>query len=316
MLYSRDYKYSGHVETFVSPYSGFYRLEAWGAQGGSVYSSYWKSTYTGGFGAYSTGNIFLHKGDVLYIVVGESGKADSSSYSYNGGGYTNTYPDCYTQIASGGGCTHIAQKAGTLKELKDSKESVLLVASGGGGAYTRMCDENADSGSLLGGNGGGVVGSSPIYKERGGYTTTIPTGGNQSRGGIATTLWHAQNIDSTTELYTGSFGQGGVFTYYYGGGGSGWYGGASGNGRAGAGGSSYISPLLQSYSKYRKHMTCYNCITSNIENEYTLSVSLNDTNAISDTAKSGDGHARITLIPIPRTCKIPFQKTRAWVPQR
>src|SRR5574344_1054353 len=59
--------YSGKIATFDTPKSGFYKLEAWGAQGGSV------SPYTGGYGAYATGVINLRKNRILYIVVGGQG---------------------------------------------------------------------------------------------------------------------------------------------------------------------------------------------------------------------------------------------------
>ena len=91
---------------------------------------------------------------------------------------------------------------------------------------------------------------------------------------------------------------------------SGWYGGASGTGRAGAGGSSYVSPLLHNYDKFRRHITCYNCVESNNENEYTISVSINNTDAISDTAKSGNGYARITLLSIAQTCNLTSRNKR------
>jgi prepilin-type N-terminal cleavage/methylation domain-containing protein len=48
--------------------SGYYKLEVWGAQGGSsVYNS------TGGYGGYSVGTVKLKKGDRLFINVGGAG---------------------------------------------------------------------------------------------------------------------------------------------------------------------------------------------------------------------------------------------------
>ena len=125
MTFLLDFNFTGGVQQFIVPFPGFYLLEAWGASGGDVYSGYWKSTYVGGYGTYSTGVAFLHKGDIIYIVNGEEGKASGSIYSFNGGGKSNTLSTCYTQTASGGGCTHFSTKSGVLKDLNQSKESVL-----------------------------------------------------------------------------------------------------------------------------------------------------------------------------------------------
>lgn len=75
---SYDFYYTGTVQTWVVPVSGIYQLEVWGAQGGS------DDTYAGGFGGYSTGEVDLQEGDVLYIAVG-------GQNGYNGGG--NYTPD-------------------------------------------------------------------------------------------------------------------------------------------------------------------------------------------------------------------------------
>lgn len=75
---SYDFYYTGTVQTWVVPVSGIYQLEVWGAQGGS------DDTYVGGFGGYSTGEVDLQEGDILYIAVG-------GQNGYNGGG--NYTPD-------------------------------------------------------------------------------------------------------------------------------------------------------------------------------------------------------------------------------
>ena len=50
-----DYPYTGNIETFIAPANGYYRLETWGSQGGG----------NGGFGAYSTGVVYLKEGTKL-----------------------------------------------------------------------------------------------------------------------------------------------------------------------------------------------------------------------------------------------------------
>ena len=38
-----DFNYTGNEQVFNVQYNGVYKIEAWGAQGGTVYSDYWKS---------------------------------------------------------------------------------------------------------------------------------------------------------------------------------------------------------------------------------------------------------------------------------
>ena len=59
-----SYGYKNSIQTFTAPVTGYYRLETWGAQGGSY------GGYRGGYGAYATGVVFLNKNDTLYIVTG------------------------------------------------------------------------------------------------------------------------------------------------------------------------------------------------------------------------------------------------------
>lgn len=56
--------YTGSIQTFTAPYTGTYKLECWGAQGGG------NSTYKGGAGGYSSGLYHMTKGTKLYVQVG------------------------------------------------------------------------------------------------------------------------------------------------------------------------------------------------------------------------------------------------------
>lgn len=136
--------------TFNAP-AGNYKLEVWGAEGGT--SGY------GGKGGYSSGEITLNSATALTIVIGgQSG--------YNGGGTGNRAED------SGGGATHIAKRAGLLNTLSSYKSDIFIVAGGGGGY--------GGSSNLIGGAGGGTVGQDGL----GGYSTRNPGyGGTQSSGG-------------------------------------------------------------------------------------------------------------------------------------
>ena len=52
---SQSFSYSGGVQTFIVPYTGLYKLEVWGAQGGTKYSG------IGGKGGHSGGYKILEK---------------------------------------------------------------------------------------------------------------------------------------------------------------------------------------------------------------------------------------------------------------
>lgn len=68
-----DFDYTGSIQTFTAPATGIYRIETWGAQGGSVDGA------EGGYGGYSVVEVELQKDEVLYINVG-------GQDGYNGGG--------------------------------------------------------------------------------------------------------------------------------------------------------------------------------------------------------------------------------------
>lgn len=59
-----DYTYTGSVKGVVLKNAGRYKLEVWGAQGGT------SSKQPGGYGGYAFGNIQKSSNDVIYIVVG------------------------------------------------------------------------------------------------------------------------------------------------------------------------------------------------------------------------------------------------------
>lgn len=91
-------------EFFEVPYTGFYRIEACGAQGGDY------GAFTGGKGGFAQGRFWLEKGQKVSCIVG-------GSDGYNGGGAGTVY-------ANGGGCSIV----------KTSENGILLIAGGGGGA--------------------------------------------------------------------------------------------------------------------------------------------------------------------------------------
>lgn len=116
--YSIDFSYKGRVQEFIAPHTGLYKLEAWGASGGTRVS-----TVLGGAGGFSSGVVSLEKGESLYIFVG--GEGNQLSKGFNGGGKS----DHNGNATYGGGATDF--RVGGKGYFNR-----ILVAGGGGTAST------------------------------------------------------------------------------------------------------------------------------------------------------------------------------------
>ena len=222
------YYYIGNYQTFTAPQSGYYKIEAWGAQGGG-----------GPKGGYVSGYINLTANDTLYIYAGGKGLSSNSSSGtggYNGGGSTEATSG--KRGPTGGGATDIRLVSGTWNNAT-SLNSRIMVAAGGGGYYNTA--SYGIGGGLL-----GVDGADSAYT----YYVSVGKAGMQRSGGATPT----KDSGASTNGTAGGFGTGGkggasgtgVSTGGGSGGGGGYYGGsgASGlsNGSFGAGGgSSFIS---------------------------------------------------------------------------
>jgi hypothetical protein len=270
----KNFAYTGGEQTFTAPVSGYYKIDTWGAQGGS----------SGGFGAYATGVIYLDKDQTIYINVGENPR-NRFAGGYNGGGAGGNVGG--QAGYGGGGATHIAKMSGVLSSLVSNKASVLIVAAGGG-----------NTAQPYGSQGGGIQGKNgyDTYPQTQGYNGYSGSGATQTAGGYS--------IKGASGCGVGSFGRGGDYCYYNDkigghGGGGGWFGGGGSNrshGGAG-GGSSYIgSSSLISYKEFTKAMYCVDCTTSNVANTKTISVSSASETPLENTPKMGHGHARISLV--------------------
>ena len=256
--------------TYTVPYNGAYKLETWGASGGSV--TYSGSTYRGGYGGYSTGTIWLSAGTILYINVGGMGASSSESGitniagGYNGGGYARQNENTTLRAAGGGGATHIATAAGLLSSLSSNRGSILIVSGGGAGAY----GYNPNNSWWLGNSGGGYIG---------GYSNLASAAGTQSGGfsfGQASDTQYS--VDTTTN---------------HSGGGGGYYGGYAYWGENGAGGGSGYIGNSQLTDKY---MYCYSCATSNETATKTYATTNISDSPISNYAKNGNGAAMLSLV--------------------
>lgn len=145
-----NFDYTGNVQSVELP-KGKYKLQCWGAQGGTSYGS---SSATGSKGGYSEGVLTLIEKTTLYVFVGGKGSRGSNSTLVNGGwngggasvGYSDyssgdefgeSYPAC------GGGATDIAlvtssmaYSNGRTNRSAASLLSRIIVAGGGaGGSY-------------------------------------------------------------------------------------------------------------------------------------------------------------------------------------
>ena len=183
---------------------------------------------------------------------------------YNGGGYGYQTTNLYA--SGGGGATHIATKSGLLSTLSDSLDSILIVSGGGSGAY--------GYGSYFwnGNSGGGVIG---------GYSNDSTSAGTQTSGfefGQAGDSENKSNWASTTNRS---------------GGGGGLYGGQSYWGEKGSGGG---SGYIGNEKLTNKAMYCYSCEESNDKSTKTIRTTNVSSNAITNSAKIGNGYAKITLL--------------------
>ena len=282
-----EFNYTGGEQTFMAPMNGIYKLETWGASGGNA-----TSTYIGGYGGYSIGQVSLTKYSNLYINVGGSGNANTNANDknlieggYNGGGHSKRSADTSGNASSGGGATHIAKTSGLLTTFENKVNDILIVSAGGGGSSYHVSNSLKWYGK--GGHAGGYKGSS-AYDCYDAY--------NGSKGyfcGVGGTQTESYNPLDSTGAKNGSFGSGALISNTGNiGGGGGLYGGTSGTIQAGGGGSSYIgNPLLTEKSMY-----CYNCEESTEESTKTISTTCVSSTPTENCAKSGNGYARVTLI--------------------
>lgn len=272
-----DFDYTGTPQSFTTVNDGIYRLEVWGAQGGS-----YDSTYVGGYGAYATGVISVKAETTLYVVVGGAGVGNELGYTgttlggYNGGGNGNVInTDVFS--GSGGGASHIALVNGELKTLESYKDynGILITAAGGSGAY----GYNVNSNNWWSGvSGGGITGGYNNNASQAGTQTSgyaFGAGGDQAGGDITNTN-HA-------------------------GGGGGWYGGFADyadneSGGLGGGSSNISNYYLASYGGVTKHMAGYNVTESDATNTYTITAYSHSETPLENIAKEGNGHVRITYL--------------------
>lgn len=195
------YEYTGAAQSVTLP-AGTYRLEVWGAEGGTATNNY------GGYGGYSVGTLTLtDESTVLYIqvggypaFVGDDRVVVPGGYNGGGNGYNRYYNDTATYGQGGGGGTDI-------RIGQDSLYARVIVAGGGGGSAS---NGNERAKKYGGGLDGGCEASAYQAHQTPSTGSTNVNFGTFGQGGAATT-------------------EGGNYKYGSGGGGGGWYGGAASN---------------------------------------------------------------------------------------
>lgn len=165
------YGYSGKPQIIKIPKTGYYKLIAYGGQGGSAKPSLSSSAvYTGGLGAKVSGVFLFSAGEELKVVVGGAGRTGyNAALTYdNGGG------------GGGGGGTFVFENFGT-----GANGTLLEVAGGGGGAGVKdnglpgVATYQGSNGNF--GSGGGAGGAAEKPGAGGTYTFLDPN--NQYPGG-------------------------------------------------------------------------------------------------------------------------------------
>ena len=294
---TKDFSYTGDAQGATLAKAGYYKLEVWGAQGGTA------NGYRGGYGGYSTGVYASTASGLIYVYVGGAGTNGCGLLNggYNGGGDVLSSNDRGTCVsASGGGATHISTTAKLLEDLESDKSSVLIVAGGGGGG-SKWGDQWWYG---IGGDGGGIVGEDGSKTVSAGGDGYAGTGGTQDEGGECKVGGYFKGKFGTAVYSYYSSADKGTYTlsdYNTGGaGGGGWYGGGGGcfTSGGGGGGSGYIgSSELISSGSLVKHMTCYSCSTSSDSTTLTYSnTTTPSSTATADVTKTGSGYARITYL--------------------
>ena len=194
-----NFEYVGQVQSFTLP-AGKYKLEVWGAQGGSSSDG----SISGGKGGYASSEVNISDRTIEFVVVG--GKAGAHITSGGGGGASYIYQITQSpQVVAGGGGGWGTRAGGN---------AVAAAGSGNGG--------NVATEAWAGGCGGGWNSAGTDGKQYGGTVKgsgggSLSTGG---KGGVAGTGWNYGT--------NGGFGGGGGGNYGAGGGG-GYTGGDGGN---------------------------------------------------------------------------------------
>jgi hypothetical protein len=158
------FTYTGYRQTYAVPASGWYTIQAYGAEGGKSFTNleYGDGKNNGGKGGYSSISYYLTKGQALSIYCGGIGgdatraASGGGAAGWNGGGAGgNGYASTYTGGGGGGGATYVATTdLGLISSTNAlytgdfvTKPGLILVAGGGGGGAYNNCTAGAGGGN-------------------------------------------------------------------------------------------------------------------------------------------------------------------------
>lgn len=163
MYYQGRFNYTGSEQLFITPVSGWYRIELYGAKGGD-------DLHPGGYGVSVTGEMHFSAGEQIYVYVGAPGTSlcTGTGAGYNGGGNTGVTG----ASGGGGGATDIRLKGGAWNDSTGMKTRIMVAAGGGGGG---LYSNGGIGGALVGGNGTGATGGTQT--NGGSYAAGFGTGG-------------------------------------------------------------------------------------------------------------------------------------------
>ena len=205
------------IQLWTVPASSTYRIEAWGARGGSV------SDRVGGRGARMRGDFNLTAGEVIRILVGQQGLSGTASAGGGGGSFVVRAP-------------------------YSTNQSILIIAGGGGGAAdgTSFGDRTGTPGTTTnngtagrdgilsgGSNGSGGGGFGGVWSGAGGGGFFSNGGPALQSGGV---IANSGGFSFTSGGFGGSSGSSFPGDGGFGGGGGSSWGAAGGGGYSGGGG--------------------------------------------------------------------------------
>ena len=180
-MWALTWNYTGSVQSYTVPTTGIYKLQVWGAQGGTFVAK-------GGLGGYATCYAQLNAGETIYIYVGGRGgdsyNAAGGNGGWNGGGHGGTGVSGYCGSAGGGGATHISkvnnQVIGSGCAFLGGTNYIIVAGGGGGGAHGYTSAGNG--GGTTGGLGTRHDGSTAEYAVHVNYTSQYYYSTNRSYG--------------------------------------------------------------------------------------------------------------------------------------
>ncbi|GAB5389644.1 MAG: hypothetical protein Alpg2KO_26120 [Alphaproteobacteria bacterium] len=230
------FTHTGADQSFMIP-AGCTRVAVaiWGAGGGGggCTQGSTHSTFSGGAGGYTTGELVVTPGETLNMVVGgggASGDGSGNDGGYGGGGNG-------VEFAGGGG-----GYSGLFRGTVGSQVNALLVAGGGGGggAVTPVGAGSSHNGGP-GGGGAGYDDGASLSNGLGGTASTGGAGGQDLNGSAQSGSNGSVFAGGDATLGAGQGAGGGGAGYYGGGGGGAMSAGPYAFGSsAGGGGSGYV----------------------------------------------------------------------------